>query len=141
MRLKSPYALQDREGSKKIVRKFLWLPLYFFDEKEKRWLETADIVYEVKKVDLGDLFKNYYWRWRKERFATEKDYQTLPFEKPYEDLWDMVAKRVSKPGFWLIMDSLALLLVFFSMKDGVSLLLMIKVIQAFALYTFKEDLV
>lgn len=43
MRLKTEYALKDREGEEKIVREFVWSPLAFGEAKEKIWLEVADI--------------------------------------------------------------------------------------------------
>jgi|PlaIllAssembly_1097288.scaffolds.fasta_scaffold00001_29 hypothetical protein len=143
MRFKTQYELKDREGEKKIVRKFLWFPCAFNDDKEHRWLETADVVYRVQRVYT---FLNFVfstgsgWKWRPIRFANHEDYQGMPLEKPYGDFEEMVEKRVAKPSFWLILDSLALLVAFFDMKDAITLLLTIKVIQAFALsFPFSEN--
>ncbi len=91
MRFKTRFALKDRQGESKIVRKFLWIPTAFASEKESRWLEVADVVYTIKRVARGDWDTNNIWKWRKDRFATDKDYADLPFESSV-DLEDVFEK-------------------------------------------------
>lgn len=139
MKFKTTYALKDREGEEKIVRKFLWFPLYFGEEKEQYWLEIADVVYKIKKINVGEYFSKYRWKWRKDRFPTAEDYKKLPFEKPFDDVEDMIRERVTKPHFWLFLDCLAFAVFFYNVKSGVSLLLLLKVMQAAFLSFFRES--
>lgn len=136
MRLKTEYALIGREGEEKIVRKFLWSPLYFDKEKEKRWLETADVVYKIENVDIGEYFREEVPMWRKNRFATDEDYKSLPFEKTYEDWEDRCRKLFAKPSFWLCLDIIVFLVISVDMANGIMLLLTLKMIQGFLLYIF-----
>lgn len=48
------------DSTKKIKTKFLWWPMTI--DGETRWLETATIMYRVKKDE--DIFSNtiYYWK-------------------------------------------------------------------------------
>ena len=67
MKLKSKSFLKSREGEEKIKRVFLWLPTRFGDEPIVRWLEMANVVYSIKKVDMGDgYWSNYHWIWVKD---------------------------------------------------------------------------
>jgi len=72
MRYHSKYALKPREGEKRVVSKFLWLPRCF-EGRHTRWLERADIIEEVKKMDVGGSgeWGNYAWQWREVGFAEE----------------------------------------------------------------------
>ena len=71
MRLSSKYTLKHREGETRIVTKFLLFPRCFGGQT--RWLEKADIVEEVKKIDVGGSMEwgNYAWRWHEIAFAGE----------------------------------------------------------------------
>ena len=77
MKLKTKFFLKAKLDDKKIIRKFLWFPTYFGEEKTCRWLEFADVVYRVVKIGHD----SPSFRWRKVRFATDEDYKSLPFEK------------------------------------------------------------
>jgi len=65
MRFKSQFALKDREGDKRVRRKFLLLPRQFGDGKEWRWLEYAHIIEQVCRVDVGGSMEwgRYAWAW------------------------------------------------------------------------------
>jgi hypothetical protein len=134
MKFKSRYAMKDCEGLEKIVRKFLWFPSNIRDEKERRWLEVADVVYRVERIRF--LAEEDRWKWQQVRFATTEDYKSLPNEIPYEDVGEMMHNLVVKPSFWLIVDSLALTVAFWNMRDGLTLLLTVKAVQAFFLISF-----
>lgn len=62
MRFNSGYALTDREGERRVVRKFLLCPRCFEYDKQWRWLEYADILEEVKH-------DGYTWKWVEIGFA------------------------------------------------------------------------
>lgn len=138
MRLKTDYALKDREGEEKIVRKFLWFPLYFDKEKEKRWLEVADVVYQVKKVDIGDMCSVYVWKWRKERFATDEDYRSLSFIKSFDDGFDLFERTIRNPITWLLLDFMTILIVSWNLKNAVAAFLMLKIVQCITLAMFRD---
>jgi hypothetical protein len=64
MTFRNRYTLKDREGEKKITRKFLLWPRTF-EEGKTRWFEFAYIVEEVMKVDVGGSCQwgVYAWQW------------------------------------------------------------------------------
>lgn len=138
MKFKTRFALKDREGEEKVVRKFSLLPRSFGEDKERVWLETVDIVYRIKKIDVGGSceWSSYTWKWVPIRFATDKDMQELPFEVHNSDLYDIMDQKVKSPIFWLCLDSLALAAVFFDIKSGITLFLTIKLFQIFSYLTF-----
>lgn len=70
MRFKSKYYLKEREGERRVVHKFLLLPRRF-KEKHVRWLEYANIIEQVKSVNISGstIFSNYAWRWVEVGFA------------------------------------------------------------------------
>lgn len=72
MRFKSAYALKSDEGRVKVVRKFLLFPRQIGDS-DWRWLETADIVMRVDKVNASGSWDIVYgWKWREVGFADEE---------------------------------------------------------------------
>jgi len=72
MKFKSRFALKSQEGKTRIVRKFLMLPRQFGDS-EWRWLETADILESIIKVDVGgSVYPVYAWKWCEVGFADEE---------------------------------------------------------------------
>lgn len=131
MKFKTRFALKDREGEEKIVRKFSLLPRSFGEDKERVWLETVDLVYRIKKIDVGgsDDWGNYAWKWVPIRFATDKDMQELPFEVHNSDLYDLIERKFKNPNFWLSLDIIALASAFFDIKSGITLLIAIKCVQ------------
>ena len=54
----------DRKGERRVVRKFLWFPRCFGGH-EWRWLEHAEVVQEVKEIDIGGSgeWGNYIYCW------------------------------------------------------------------------------
>ena len=124
MKFKTRFALKDREGEEKVVRKFSLLPRSFGEDKERVWLETVDLVYRIKKIDVGgsDDWGNYAWKWVPIRFATDKDMQELPF-------YDLIERKFKNPNFWLSLDIIALASAFFDIKSGITLLIAIKCVQ------------
>ena len=54
-------------GERKLVQKFLWFPLTI--DGETRWLETAEILYKVKKGE--DIFCKAYYYWAPMKFINE----------------------------------------------------------------------
>jgi hypothetical protein len=73
MRFKSRYSLKEQEGQTRIVRKFLFLPRHFGEDKEWRWLEYADIIEQVYPVDVGgSMIYKYDWVWIEMGFADKK---------------------------------------------------------------------
>lgn len=70
MRFPSRYALRDREGDERTVRKFLWLPRCF-GTKEIRWLEYANIRERICKVDVGGSYEwgCFAWKWCEVKFV------------------------------------------------------------------------
>ena len=73
MRFNSRYSLMSREGETRIHRKFLLMPRQF-DEGKWRWLEYADIIERVCKVDSGGsmVWGAWSWKWCEVRFADEE---------------------------------------------------------------------
>jgi len=131
MKFKTRFVLKDREGEEKVVRKFSLLPRSFGEDKERVWLETVDLVYRIKKIDVGgsDDWGNYAWKWVPIRFATDKDMQELPFEVHNSDLYDLIERKFKNPNFWLSLDIIALASAFFDIKSGITLLIAIKCVQ------------
>lgn len=74
MRLSSKYALKDRQGETRVVRKFLIFPRTF-ESSRTRWFEYASIVEEVLQIDVGGSMEwgNYAYRWREIGFASEPE--------------------------------------------------------------------
>lgn len=72
MRLASKYALKPRVGEKRVVSKFLLWPRCF-GGRSTRWLERADIIEQVMRVDVGGSMEwgNYAWKWVEIGFAGE----------------------------------------------------------------------
>lgn len=138
MKFKTGYTLKDREGEEKIIREFVWLPLSFGEAKEKIWLEVADVVYQVKKVDIGAHFSDFRWKWRTDRFPTIEDYKELPFEKPFDDGYDMFEKIIRNPLTWLILDFVAILIVVWGSKNAATAFLSLKLIQCITLVMFRD---
>lgn len=70
MRGSTRFALQAREGEERVVRKFLLWPRGF-EAKEWRWLEWADLVEKVTKIDVGGSMQwgCYAWKWVEIGFA------------------------------------------------------------------------
>lgn len=131
MRFNTRFFLKDREGEEKVVQKYALLPISFGDDKEWVWLELVNIVYRVKKIDVGgsDDWGNYAWKWVPIRFATDKDMQELPFEVHNSDLYDLIERKFKNPNFWLSLDIIALASAFFDIKSGITLLIAIKWVQ------------
>lgn len=131
MKFKTRFALKDREGEEKVVRKFSLLPRSFGEDKERIWLETVDLVYRIKKIDVGgsDDWGNYAWKWVPIRFATDQDMRELPFEVHNSDLYDLIERKFKNPNFWLSLDIIALASAFFDIKSGITLLIAIKWVQ------------
>lgn len=71
MRFKSRYALKAQEGQTRIIRKFLFLP-HQFNDSDWRWLEYADIVERIEKVNIGYYYPDYAWKWCEVAFADEE---------------------------------------------------------------------
>lgn len=71
MRFNSQYALKDREGEERVRRKFLLLPRQLGESKEWRWLEYANIIEQVRRVDVGGSMEwgRYTWVWLEVGFA------------------------------------------------------------------------
>ena len=75
MKFRSKYYLKDREGEERIVTKFLLFPRRF-ESNKWRWLERADIIERVCKVDVGGSMEwgNYSWKWEEVGFAPIRDW-------------------------------------------------------------------
>ena len=131
MKFKTRVFLKDREGEEKIVRKFSLLPRSFDDDKERVWLETVDIVYRIKKVDVGgtDGWGSYAWKWVPVRFATDQDRQELPFEVKNSDIYDLIERKFKSPNFWLGLDTIALASAFFDVRTSITMFIAIKCVQ------------
>lgn len=138
MKLKTGYELQSREGEEKIVNKFIWFPTCFDNDLEKIWLENVDVVYQIKKVDVGEYHREWKWKWLPERFATDEDRMNLPIENRAGDWYDRTEKRLKNPITWLCLDALAGASMFVSVILGITFFLTIKVIQVFSYLTFRE---
>jgi hypothetical protein len=65
MQWQSKFFLKDREGETRVVRKFLFFPRRFHNDPLWQWMVWADIVEQVRKVDIGGSgeWGNYAWRW------------------------------------------------------------------------------
>lgn len=141
MKFKTRFALKDREGEEKVARKFSLLPRSFGKDKERVWLETVDIVYQIKKVDVGgsEFYSSYVWKWVPIRFATDKDKQELPFEKTFDDGYDMFEHIIRDPYVWIVIDMATILIIASTLKNTVMLtFMMIKIIHAISLVMFGE---
>ena len=141
MKFKTRFALKDREGEEKVARKFSLLPRSFGEDKERVWLETVDIVYQIKKIDVGgsDDWGSYTWKWVPVRFATDKDKQELPFEKTFDDGYNMFEHIIRNPYVWIVIDMAIILIIASTLKDTVmSTFMMIKIIHAISLVMFGE---
>ena len=138
MKFKTRFALKDREGEEKIVRKFSLLARSFGEDKERAWLETVDIVYQIKKVDVGaGEWSSCTWKWVPERFATDKDMQELPFEKTFDDGYDMFEHIIRDPYVWLVIDLATILIIASILKNtAISAFMMIKIIHVISLVMF-----
>lgn len=130
MKFKTRYELKDREGEEKIIRKFLWFPTSFDDDKEGVWLDVADVVYKIKKIDVGDHYSVDKWVWRKERFATDEDYRTLPLYSTAENRYDMIEKAVRNPFTWIALNMADILYSLVDMNKALACLLFTTIIQA-----------
>lgn len=141
MKFKTRFALKDREGEEKVVRKFSLLPRSFGEDKERVWLETVDIVYQIKKVGTGssEYCPTFDWKWIPVRFATDKDKQELPFEKTFDDGYNMFEHIIRNPYVWIVIDMAIILIIASTLKDTVmSTFMMIKIIHAISLVMFGE---
>ena len=141
MKFKTRFALKDREGEEKVARKFSLLPRSFGEDKERVWLETVDIVYQIKKIDVGgsDDWGSYTWKWVPVRFATDKDKQELPFEKTFDDGYNMFEHIIRNPYVWIVIDMAIILIIASTLKDTVmSTFMMSKIIHAISLVMFGE---
>lgn len=73
MRFKSRCALRQQEGQTRIVRKFLLFPRQFGGEEDWRWLEYANMLEMVCKIDVGSYdWPVYTWRWEEVGFSDEE---------------------------------------------------------------------
>ena len=72
MRFPSRFALKEKEGEERILKKFLWLPRQFGEDTEYRWLETAWIRERVCRVNGGSFEWGIdEWKWCEVGFANE----------------------------------------------------------------------
>lgn len=130
MKFNTRFFLKDREGEEKVVRKFLWFPAAFNQDTKRRWLEYADVVYEVKKIDTGWSceWSSYAWRWQATRFANDNDLKNLPIEKT--ESW-----MPSSSGWFMIADILGILIMMISknLDFGIVFLLSVKISQTLVL--------
>jgi hypothetical protein len=71
MQWRSKFFLKDREGETRVVRKFLFFPRCFHNDPFWKWMVWADVVEQVRKVDIGGSgeWGNYAWRWCEIGFA------------------------------------------------------------------------
>lgn len=141
MKFKTRFALKDREGEEKVVRKFSLLPRSFGEDKERVWLETVDIVYRIKKVDVGGLceWSSYTWMWVPVRFASDQDKQELPFEKTFDDGYNMFEHIIRDPYVWIVIDMAIILIIASTLKNTAMMtFMMIKIIHAISLVMFGE---
>lgn len=132
MKFKSKTFLKSREGEEKIKRVFLWLPTRFGDEPVARWLEMADVVYSINKVDMGDGFwSDYHWVWMKDRFPTDDDYRSLPFEgKSSTNAIDFLFDSLGNENKVLLMlDTLVVLSFMIEVKYGITALLALNILK------------
>ena len=132
MKLKSKSFLKSREGEEEIKRVFLWLPTRFGDEPIVRWLEMANVVYSIKKVDMGDgYWSNYHWIWVKDRFATDEDFRCLPSEGDTpSDLLDFLFESFGNGNkFSLSLDILVVLLFLMNIEIGITALLTLNIVK------------
>ena len=84
MIFKSNYFLKDREGEKRISRKFALLPRHFKQQKTGKWLEYIYVKEKIMKVDVGGSMEwgKYAWEWVEYDFATEAEYLDFIKETP-----------------------------------------------------------
>ena len=64
MKWPSRYALRDREGETRVVRKFLLWPRTF-NSTHTRWLVYANIIEVIQRIDIGGSgeWGSYKWSW------------------------------------------------------------------------------
>lgn len=133
MKLKSKCFLKKREGEEKIKRVFLWWPTRFNDEPITRWLEVADVVYSVQKIDKGfEWWTDFHWKWCKKRFATDNDYSNLPFERSIltQDISDTIFDNFGNESkMSLVLDSMVILLFILDWKIGLFSLLIVYIMK------------
>lgn len=130
MKLKSKSFLKSREGEEKIKRVFLWLPTRFGDEPTLRWLEMADVVYSVKKIDKDEYWDDFHWVWVKDRFATDEDFRCLPSEEKSTDIIDFLLDTFGNESkISLALDTLIVLLLMVKIKCGITALLTFNILK------------
>lgn len=132
MKLKSKSFLKSREGEEKIKRVFLWLPTRFGDEPTLRWLEMANVVYSIKKIDFGDGYcSDYHWVWTKDRFATDEDFRCLPFEGiDSSDVYDVLLASFGNVNkFSFSFDILVILFFLINLELGITALLTLNIVK------------
>lgn len=72
MRYNTKYALRFKHNNARCVRKFLFLPKSFDENEQGRWLEYADIIERVVKVDIRtDDNYDHLFKWKEIGFADE----------------------------------------------------------------------
>lgn len=136
MKLKSKSFLKSREGEEKIKRVFLWLPTRFGDEPIVRWLEMANVVYSVKKIDIGEYWNDFRWVWVKDRFATDEDFRCLPSEEKSTDIIDFLFDNFGNESkISLILDILVVLLFMVNIKYGITALLTLNILKITSTWT------
>lgn len=84
------------------------------------------------------MVSNFVWKWRKDRFPTIEDYKKLPFEKPFDDGYDLFDKIVINPLTWLILDFVTILIVSWNLKNAVAAFLILKIVQCISLAMFRD---
>lgn len=130
MKLKSKSFLKSREGEEKIKRVFLWLPTRFGDEPTLRWLEMANVVYSVKKIDKDEYWDDFHWAWVKDRFATDEDFRCLPSEEKSTDIIDFLFDNFGNESkISLALDTLIVLLFMVNIKYGITALLTLNLLK------------
>jgi hypothetical protein len=70
MRWKNDQAMKSREGEERTVRKFLLWPRSF-GGVETRWLEYANIIECIARINIGDQCDEYRWIWMEDRFGPD----------------------------------------------------------------------
>lgn len=101
MLYKTKYFLRNRLGEQVIRKKFLWYPKSFKNDMCGRFWTWEDIVYEVVKIDV-DWGQSIYC-WKPIRFATDEDYNLIPFEK-------VSGKRYKLSDYKIYLDIIAMLI-------------------------------
>lgn len=136
MKLKSKSFLKSREGEEKIKRVFLWLPTRFGDEPIVRWLEMANVVYSVKKINKDEYWDDFHWVWVKDRFATDEDFRCLPSEEKSTDIIDFLFDNFGNESkISLILDILVVLLFMVNIKYGITALLTLNILKITSTWT------